>query len=148
MTQDELTVIAYAVVLIAVRNASAMLALLVMLIIAYTAMKLEFKYPIDDVYLFPVIGSAYLICAKIMRSCGCISWIGCILMSLYSFYYSYDCWMNGEVKTWVYRNHESIILIIHAFIMLLLSKAQLAVVSARLNLFWNNHCNRKDKRDS
>lgn len=143
MSQDEYTIVAYLIVSIAVRSAGSILALLVFLLVAYTSLYASFVKSIDDVYLFPVYGSVYLILAKLMRKINEDARFGCIFMSLYCFYYSFDSWAYGEYKTWVWQNHEVIIATAHALILLLLSKAHIALVYSRLHLLWNYNCSGK-----
>lgn len=134
----------YAVVLFAVRSVGSLLALFVFACLAYTAHIASFKYTLDDVYFFLMCSCVYAICARYMRKINESAWVGCVLMSLYSLFYSFDSWVNWDIETWTYTHHESIILIAHAVIMLLLSKIRVAMVYASLNLFWRNRCRRKD----
>jgi hypothetical protein len=145
---DLYILIAYAVVFIVNRSAGSLLALLVFAFVAYTSYIVDIKYTLDATYWFLILSCVYAICANKLKKWDYSAWIGCLLMSFYSLYFSYDSWINWEIETWAYRNHEGIVITIHAFIMLLLSKVQLAMVSSRINLFWNNHCNRKDKRSN
>ena len=143
MSQDELTILGYIVVSVAIRSAGSMLALFVFIAIAYTSVMAEFLESNDDVYLFAVFGCSYLICAKQLHSWKEPAHAGCILMSLYCFFYSFDSWAYGEYETWLWRNHEAITACIHVFIMLLLSKALITLVCSRLYLLWNGHCSSK-----
>lgn len=122
-----------------------MLALLVFAVVAYTSYHVSVTYTYDVVYWFAIMSAVYAICAVQLRRWGDISFIGCVFMSLYSLYFSYDSWINWDVETWTYQNHESIVFTAHVLIMLLLSKVHITLVFARLNLFWNNHCSRKAK---
>jgi hypothetical protein len=144
--QDMITIGLYALVFIAVRNASALLALLVFAAVAYTSGHADFKYSDDDVYLFAILSIVYLMCATQMRRWSNPAWYGCIFVSLYSLYFSYDSWINWEIETWTYQNHESIVFTSHVLVMLLLSKVHLALVCSRVNLFWRNHCSNKSKQ--
>ena len=135
----------YVIVFALIRSASALLALLVFALVAYTASIVEFIYPLDDAYLYLVFGVMYAMCAVQMRKWRDSAWVGCVFVSLYYLYFSYDCWINWEVETWTYQNHESIVFAAHILVMLLLISVRLTVVSARLNLFWNNRCNSKTK---
>ena len=144
MSQDEYTIVAYLFVSIAVRSASSMLALLVFMAVAYTSIYASFVNPIDDVYLFLVISVIYLVLAKLMGYFNDDAKFGCIFMSLYCLVYSFDSWAYGEHKTWIWRNHEIFIAVAHAAIMLLLSKARIAMVSTRFYLFWNYNCSSED----
>ena len=122
-----------------------MLALLVFALVAYTASIVEFKYTLDDAYIYLVFGVMYAMCAVQMRKWRDSAWVGCVFVSLYYLYFSYDSWINWEVETWTYQNHESIVFAAHILVMLLLISVRITVVSARLNLFWNNRCNSKTK---
>jgi hypothetical protein len=144
--QDMITIGLYVLVFIVVRNASALLALLVFAAVAYTSSHAGFKYSDDDVYLFAILSIAYLMCATQMRRWSNPAWYGCIFVSLYSLYFSYDSWINWEFETWTYQNHESIVFTSHVLVMLLLSKVHLALVCSRVNLFWRNHCSNKSKQ--
>ena len=135
----------YVVVFALNRSASAWLALLVFALVAYTASIVEFIYPLDDAYLYLVFGVIYAMCAVQLRRWRDSAWVGCVFVSLYYLYFSYDSWINWEVETWTYQNHESIVFAAHILVMLLLISVRLTVVSARLNLFWNNRCNSKTK---
>jgi hypothetical protein len=137
--------ILYVIVFALIRSASALLALLVFALVAYTASIVEFIYPLDDAYLYLVFGVMYAMCAIQMFRWRDSAWVGCVFVSLYYLYFSYDSWINWEVETWTYQNHESIVFAAHILVMLLLISVRFAVVSARLNLFWNNRCNSKTK---
>jgi hypothetical protein len=137
--------ILYVIVFALNRSVSALLALLVWCAVAYTSYELSSEYPIDDVYLFPILSVVYAMCAVQMRKWRDSAWVGCVFVSLYYLYFSYDSWINWEVETWTYQNHESIVFAAHILVMLLLISVRLTVVSARLNLFWNNRCNSKTK---
>lgn len=137
--------IMYVVVFALIRSAGSLLALLVWCAVAYTASIVEFIYPLDDAYLYLVFGVMYAMCAIQMFRWRDSAWVGCVFVSLYYLYFSYDSWINWEVETWTYQNHESIVFAAHILVMLLLISVRFAVVSARLNLFWNNRCNSKTK---
>lgn len=122
-----------------------MLALLVFALVAYTASIVDFNYTLDDAYIYLVFGVMYAMCAVQLRKWRDSAWVGCVFVSLYYLYFSYDSWINWEVETWTYQNHESIVFAAHILVMLLLIKVRVALVSARLNLFWNNRCNSKTK---
>jgi hypothetical protein len=144
--QDMIILGLYALVFIVVRNASALLALLVFAAVAYTSSKADITYTYDVVYWFTIMSSVYLICAIQLRRWSNPAWYGCIFVSLYSLYFSYDSWINWEIETWTYQNHESIVFTSHVLVMLLLSKVHLALVCSRVNLFWRNHCSNKSKQ--
>jgi hypothetical protein len=135
----------YVVVFALIRSAGSLLALLVWCAVAYTASIVEFKYTLDDAYIYLVFGVMYAMCAVQLRKWRDSAWVGCVFVSLYYLYFSYDSWINWEVETWTYQNHESIVFAAHILVMLLLISVRIAVVSARLNLFWNNRCNSKTK---
>lgn len=134
----------YVVVFSLNRSASSLLALLVWCVVTYTAYKAAIHYTDDTVYLFAIYGVVYLICAMQMRKWGNSAWAGCVFVSLYYLYFSYDSWINWDVETWAYIHHESIVFAAHILVMLLLIKVRIAMVSTRVNLFWRNRCSGKD----
>jgi hypothetical protein len=137
--------ILYVIVFALIRSAGSLLALLVWCAVAYTSYELVSKYTLDDVYSFLILSVVYAMCAVQLRKWRDSAWVGCVFVSLYYLYFSYDSWINWEVETWTYQNHESIVFAAHILVMLLLISVRLTVVSARLNLFWNNRCNSKTK---
>lgn len=120
-----------------------MLALLVWCFVTYTAHKADFTQPVDDLYLYGIYGVVYLICAVQLRKWKESAWMGCVFVSLYYLYFSFDSWINWDVETWAYTNHESIVFTAHLLVMLLLIKVRITMVSTRVNLFWRNRCSGK-----
>lgn len=141
---NDLTILVmYVVVFTLIRCAGSLLALLVFAVVAYTSYKVDFNYTYDDTYFFFLLSVVYLMCAIQLRKLGEIAWVGCIFVSLYYLYFSYDSWINWDVETWTYQNHESIVFTAHILVMLLLIKVRVALVLTRFDLFWRNHCSRK-----
>lgn len=133
----------YALALVVNRSAGSLLALFVWSAVAYTAYNVDFSYTYDDTYFFAVLSLVYLICAIKMRKWQESAWMGCIFVSLYYLYFSFDSWVNWDVETWAYTNHESIVFTTHFFVVLLLIKVRLTMVFARINLLWRNRCSGK-----
>lgn len=64
-----------------------------------------------------------------------------ITMASYDLLFAYDGWVNSAVETWIWRNHEIIICVLHAFIMLVFSKKFTSVVDAcfaYVHMLWND----------
>ena len=122
-----------------------MLALLVWCLVTYTSCVAEIYYTYDAVYWFSILSVVYLMCAKQLKRWGCSAWMGCVFVSLYYLFFSLDSWINWDVETWTYQNHESIVFIAHVLVMLLLFKVRGPVVLTSINLFWRNRCSSKDK---
>lgn len=125
------------------RSAGSLLALLVWCLVAYTAYIVDFAYTYDDTYFFALLSIVYLMCAIKMRKWKESAWMGCVFVSLYYLYFSFDSWINWDVETWAYTNHESIVFTAHLLVMLLLIKVRITMVSTRVNLFWRNRCSGK-----
>ena len=133
---DQYIVGLYALALVVNRSAGSLLALFVWGAVAYTCDMLDFESSIDDVYLFPILSVAYIAAAGGMIKTGeQVSWMGCLLLSSYYLFYSFDCWINANTETWVWRNHENIVGVIHVLVMLLLGKVLPPMVRARTYLF-------------
>lgn len=132
--------ILYVVVFSLNRSAGALLALFVWAVITYTAYNVDFEYTYDDTYLFVVLSVVYAICAMQLRKWKDSAWVGCVFVSLYYLYFSFDSWINWDVETWAYIHHESIVFAAHILVMLLLIKVRVALVFTRVNLFWRNRC--------
>lgn len=140
---DSTILFLYVVVFALDRSASSLLALLVFAVVAYTASVITVTYTYDAVYWFSITSIIYLMLSLKLRRMGSAAWVGCIFVSFYSLYFSYDSWINWDVETWTYQNHESIVFTAHILVMLLLVKVRVALVLTRFNLFWRNHCSRK-----
>ena len=138
--QDELTLLAYIVVFIAIKSAGSLLALLVFVGVSYTSFYAVFNSPVDDVYLFLCFGVVYSICAIFSHRRKEAVWMGYVFMSLYCLYYSYDSWINAGHETWIWQHHEVFIFIAHVTIMLLLSKVRFTLVFTSLVLLYSHHC--------
>ena len=133
---DQYIVGLYVLALVINRSAGSFLALFVFATIAYTCTILDFESSIDDVYLFPILAVAYIAAAGGMIKAGeQVSWMGCLLLSSYYLFFSFDCWINADTETWVWRNHENIVGVIHVLIMLLLGKVLPPMVRTRFYLF-------------
>jgi hypothetical protein len=133
----------YVVVFTLNRSVSSLLALLVFALVAYTAYNADFNYTYDDTYFYAVLSAVYAICAIQMRKWKESAWAGCVFVSLYYLYFSFDSWINWDVETWAYQNHESIVFTAHILVMLLLVEVRIALVCSRARLLWRNHCSRK-----
>lgn len=134
----------YVVVLDIKRSADSLLALLLWYTVLYTVNITEAKYPIDDVFMFAIYGTAYLIFTVYLWRKGRLAWVGGAVVASYYLYFSFDSWINWDVETWAYTNHESIVFTAHLIVMLLLIKVRAAMVLTRVNLFWRNRCSAKD----
>ena len=80
----------YVIVFTLNRSASSLLALLVWCVVAYTSYKVALNYPVDMVFWFSIISVVYAICAMQMRKWGESAWAGCVFVSLYYLYFSFD----------------------------------------------------------
>ena len=71
-------------------------------------------------------------------------------MAIYNLIFALDSFVNSEYKTWIWRNHEIIICVLHAFIMLVFSTKFTSMVDAcasYVNMLWND-CASNNPRSS
>ena len=90
---DDIVLFGYVVVFALNRSADTTLALFVFCGIAYTSFYAAFDDAVHDTYLFACFGVVYAMCALFSYRRRKLVTIGYILMLLYCFYYSWDCWI-------------------------------------------------------
>lgn len=94
----------------------------------------EYVTPLDDVYRFLLYAAMYLLASRWLIKRIHRAVFGTLAIALYSIVYATDSWINSDVETWIWRNHEIIVCTLHIFILLLLSKIRIAVVGSRFDL--------------
>lgn len=78
---------------------------------------------VDITLSFLVYFSAYLILsAKLFRSKYFSAAFVAGIICLYNLLFALDTFVNHEVETWIYQNHESIILVLHVALVCLFSQ--------------------------
>jgi hypothetical protein len=121
--------IAYLFVALKWRSIESALCLLVFVALASIG---QYNNPIDDVYLFLFFCVIYSTLSYKLLKLKHLAAIGCLLMSIYSFVYALDSWINADYKTIIWENHEITVCILHLVILLLLSPIRLTVVRSSL----------------
>lgn len=48
--------------------------------------------------------------------------VALLLMAVYLLIFSFDSWINSDVETWIYNNHETVVFCLHIFIILSFSR--------------------------
>ena len=121
--------IAYLFVALKWRSIESALCLLVFVALASIG---QYNNPIDDVYLFLFFGVIYSTLSYKLFKYKHLAALGCLLMSIYSFIYAMDSWINAEYETLIWENHEVTVCILHVIILLLLSPLRASVVRSSL----------------
>lgn len=121
---DEIITIAYLIVALALCRASFFLCVALW---AICLIFINVSTDISAVYGFAGAGFGY-----ILLSVRLARWqsFGAVAIAVYYFVFAADCWINSDVETWIWHNHEIIVAILHANIMLSFSAHYGAVVDA------------------
>ena len=105
----------------------------------------------DDIFAFSLYSGLYITLSYyLVKRKDFILFIPIITMASYDLLFAVDSWLNSDVETWIWRNHEIIICVLHAFIMLVFSKKFTSMVDACLayvNMLWND-CTSNSARTS
>ena len=104
--------------------------------IALLAIVVVSIFPVHDSAALPYLGmcSLYLICGWLLYfNNKNITAITFCLMSAYCLIFAFDSWINSDVETWIYKNHEIIVLVLHAAILLSFVDKLRAVVGSTVN---------------
>ena len=111
------------------RSIESALCLLVFVALASIG---QYNNPIDDIYLFLFFGVIYSTLSYKLFKYKHLAALGCLLMSIYSFIYAMDSWINAEYETLIWENHEVTVCILHVIILLLLSPLRASMVRSSL----------------
>lgn len=74
--------------------------------------------------------------------------IACLLMSFYCLVFGIDSWVNHDAETWVYNNHEYIVIVLHSLIVLSFSSRFSAIVVSFTNYCLGYSANDSDSNFS
>ena len=82
---------------------------------------------ISTVYSFSAAGFAYILLSLTLARAQSF---GAVVIALYYFAFAADSWINSDVETWIWHNHETIVTAVHAAFVLSFSLHCQAVVAA------------------
>ena len=141
---DAAIMVAYFVLFVTKRDFRVLLCLMPVLVYCIT-------YSGDDAYAYTLYSGVNILlsCYFIKRKDFMIS-IPIITMAIYNLIFALDSFVNSEYKTWIWHNHEIIICVLHAFVMLVFSKKFTSVVDAcfsYVHMLWND-CTSNSARTS
>lgn len=69
-----------------------------------------------------------------------------VCMLIYLFIFSLDTWVNSNAETWIYLNHENIVIFLHSIVLLSFSKRLSSVVAnclGNISNFYNDYIDNK-----
>lgn len=145
---DATIMVAYFILFVTKRDFRVLLCLAPVLVYCIT-FEVGGKY--TDTYAYTLYsGVNILLSYYFIRRKDFILSIPIITMAIYNLIFALDSFVNSEYKTWIWRNHEIIICVLHAFIMLVFSKKFTSVVDAcasYVNMLWND-CSSNNPRSS
>ena len=81
-------------------------------------------------------------CVMLVYSKDYLPALAVTFMSMYCLYFAFDTWTNPNESTWIYINHEGIVLSLHAVVLLSFSKKLSSLVAScvdYLYTFFNNN---------
>lgn len=61
---------------------------------------------------------AYMLTTMLSFDGNKLTSVACLFMAAYSLIFGIDSWVNSDAETWIYNNHEIIVLLLHSFIIL------------------------------
>ena len=117
---DAVIVTAYLLLTLIKRDCRIIVILLPMLMYTVTFKQ---ESPLDDFYAYSLYSAIDItITYYFLRKRQFVITIPIILMSIYCFVFALDSYLNSSVETWIWRNHENIIVVLHSFILFSFSK--------------------------
>ena len=145
---DAAILVAYFILFVTKRDFRVLLCMFPVLIYCIT---FEMGGKDTDVYAYTLYSGINILLSYyfIKRKDFMIS-LPIITMAAYNLIFALDSFVNSEYKTWIWHNHEIIICVLHAFIMLVFSKKFTSLVDAcfaYVNMLWND-CTSNSARTS